>query len=573
MADPHPGEMILYDDILPPLLDNSYRMSITTDVSIAGAPQPLNSRDAFFNVEGPRFSLSPTEVGGVFPPRNGHGAFSESIPHIAILRRTLPWERELDPQNLIGTPSLIPNVPPPQGQVPWMALLLFEEGEYTLLQNQPLEQVVPADVFQRLGSPANIRCDAIEASLDLVNAILPSKEELQLLAHVRHVNKDDRELSIEGSKGFFAVVMGSRLPNENAKCRACLVSLEERSDLVSKDPPANELVFGGFFPGEFVAEDAQAAHAQSAAAHPAVVAATPAVAAASARDVAIARSRPGVIGIGTRFFFNTRLVLLYSWQFQTIGTGSFRDLMQGVDVGLIGKVANPGHPPLTDTCHLPISVDDRAGVPEKVLYRGPLVPFQLTRDTLGPYHSADQARRVTPETGAEDISYACAFETGRLLASADPRLAQELMRWRREAYKQSSRGDSVSQVQSALNMTQQVDLHLPVIPILAQTAVARIASGAGPIADPTGIDKIKDVIGLNPIAVQKAYNLPSVSAAVNMLGGDAGALGAVVTTQPQTSRPATTIDAVAADSASLAHLTAARDRILNNTAAKLGGKP
>jgi hypothetical protein len=563
MADPNPGEMILYDDILPPLLDNSYRISVSTEVSISGAAQPLNSRDAFFNVEGPRFSLSPTEVGGVFPPRNGHGAFSESIPHIALLRRTLPWERELDPQNLIGTPSLIPNTPPPQGQVPWLALLLFEEGEYTLLQNQPLEQVVPADVFRRLGSPANITCDAIEASLDLVTSILPSKEELQLLAHVRHVNKDDRELSIEGSNGYFAVVMGSRLPNENAKCRACLVSLEERSDLVSKDPPANEPVFGRFFPSELAVEGA----------HPADTRPAAPVAGSAARDFAVSRSRPGVVGIGTRFFFTTRLVLLFSWQFQTIGTGSFRDLTQGVDVGLIGKVANPGHPPFTDTCHLPISIDDRAGVPEKVLYRGPLVPFQLTRDTLGPYHSADQARRVTPETGAEDVSYACAFETGRLLASADPRLAQELMRWRREAFKQSARGDSVSQVQSALNMTQQIDLNLPVVPFLTQAAVARIVSGAGPIADPTGLDKIKDVIGLNPNAVQKAYNLPSVAAAVAMLGGDAGALGAVVSTPPQTARPATTIDAVAADTASLDHLSAARDRILNNTAAKLGGKP
>jgi hypothetical protein len=147
------------------------------------------------------------------------------------------------------------------------------------------------------------------------------------------------------------------------------------------------------------------------------------------------------------------------------------------------------------------------------------------------------------------------------------------MRWRREAYKQSARGDSVAQVHSALNMTQQIDLHQPVVPILAQAAVARIASGAGPIADPYGIDKIKSVIGLNPDAVQQAYNLPSRDAAIAMLGGDAGALGVTVSPPAQTARPATTIDAVAADAASLANLTAARDRILNNTAAKLGGKP
>ena len=573
MADPKPGEMILYDDILPPLFDNSYRMSVSTGVTIGGVVQPLNSRDGFFNIEGPRFSLSPTEVGGVFPPRNGHGAFSESIPHIAILRRTLPWERKLDPQNRITTPALIPGVPPPQGQVPWLALLLFDEGEYTLLQKQPLEQVVPHQVFLDLGSPAGISCDAIEASLDLVTSILPSQEELQLLAHVRHVNKDDRELSIEGSDGYFAVVMGSRLPNENAKCRACLVSLEARYDLVSADPPPNASRFEEvLFTDQIDLAEAHPAAPQPAP-PPGLTASSFVAASAAARESAISRSRPGISLGGIRIHFNTRLVLLFSWQFQTIGTGSFRDLMQGVDVGLIGKVANPGHPPLTDTCHLPVSVDDRAGVPEKVLYRGPLVPFQLTRDPLGPYHSADQARRVTPETGAEDISYACAFETGRLLASADPRLAQELMRWRREAYKQSARGDSVSQVHSALNMTAKIDLHLPVVPVLAQAAVASLASGAGPIADPYGIDKIESVIGLNPDAVQKAYNLPSRDAAIAMLGGDAAALGAVVSAPVQTVRATTTIEAVAADSASLANLASARDRILNNTAAKLGGKP
>jgi hypothetical protein len=122
-------------------------------------------------------------------------------------------------------------------------------------------------------------------------------------------------------------------------------------------------------------------------------------------------------------------------------------------------------------------------------------------------------------------------------------------------------------------MTAKIDLHLPAVPVLAQAAVASLASGAGPIADPYGIDKIESVIGLNPDAVQKAYNLPSRDAAIAMLGGDAAALGAVVSAPVQTVRATTTIEAVAADSASLANLASARDRILNNTAAKLGGKP
>jgi hypothetical protein len=559
MADPQPGEMVLYDDILPPLLDNSYRMTVETDVSIDGTPQPLAAKDSFFDVEGPRFSLSPTEVAGVFPPRNGHGPFHDAMPHIAITRRTLPWERDLDPRNIIGTPTPVPGVPPPIGKVPWLALLLFEDGEYKLLQNVPLEQVVPQAVFRNLGSPQNITCDAIEAPLSLVTSIMPSKEELQLLAHVRRVNKDDRELSIEGSDGYFAVVMGSRLPSDNAKCRACLVSLEERSDLVSKDPPPIATSASGVVGSVGVLETA-------------VIERT-AVANAALIPGRVSEFRSDLL-VSSAVFLNptTRLVLLHSWPFQTMGMGTFRELMQTIDVGMIGAVKNPGHPPLTDTCHLKMELQDRAGVPEQVLYRGPLVPFELTRDKLGPYHSADQARRVSPESGAEDISYAGAFEAGRLLAAADPRMGQELMRWRREAYKQSSRADSVTMVHADLNIATAIDLHAPVTPVLTAKVVQSVTSGAGPIADAYGLDKIKGVIGLNPDALQRAFKLPSREAAVAMLGGDAGALGAVVATPEKTVREATTIDAVATDTVGLQRLEQARRQALDNAAVKLGVK-
>jgi hypothetical protein len=215
--------MILYDYIKPPLLDGQYRMNVETDVNIASAPQPLDAKDAFFNVEGPRFSLSPIEVSAVVPPRNSHGAFDSALPHIALGRRTLPWERALA-QTLVqsndGTPY------------PWLALVLFEEGEYELRTNQLLEDVVPADVFNRLGRPQNVHCDAIEADEQLLRSILPMPSELQLLTHVRQVNVEDRELSAGDSGGFFAVVMANRIPSPGVRHRACLVSVEERTDLL-----------------------------------------------------------------------------------------------------------------------------------------------------------------------------------------------------------------------------------------------------------------------------------------------------------------------------------------------------
>ena len=153
--------------------------------------------------------------------------------------------------SLIGTPTRAagdpasPNPNPPQdgqpqtyGPAPWLALLLFEEGEYALNHNVPLQNAVPADVYQRLNPPAGITCDTVQASLGLVSSFLPSLEELTLLAHVRQVNVDDRELNSGSSDGWFSVVMSNRLPAPGAKYRACLVSLEERTDLVSANPPA-----------------------------------------------------------------------------------------------------------------------------------------------------------------------------------------------------------------------------------------------------------------------------------------------------------------------------------------------
>ncbi len=201
--------------------------------------------------------LSATEVGAVFPPNNGHGGFDEAIPHIALLRRTLPWERVLTSQPaLIGTPTRAAGDPRPRirvrrrmattyGPAPWLALLLFEDGEYQLNHNVPLQNAVPADVYKRLDPPAGITCDTVQASLSLVNSLLPSLEELTLLAHVRQVNVEDRELNSGSSDGWFSVVMSNRLPAPGGKYRACLVSLEERTDLVKANPPEVAQIFCG----------------------------------------------------------------------------------------------------------------------------------------------------------------------------------------------------------------------------------------------------------------------------------------------------------------------------------------
>jgi hypothetical protein len=595
MADPRVGEMILYDYIRPPLVGGDYRLRVTTEVTIANDIQPLDGQDFFFNVEGPRFSLAPNEVAGVFPPRGGHGAFDAALPHVALGRRTLPWERPLADAY---------TAPPGQTPFPFLALVLLDTTECEIKRNMALEDVVPAAVFQRLGRPAGIRCDAVEADERLLRDILPMPDELQLLTHVRRVNVDDRELAAGDSDGYFAVVMGNRIPRPGATYMACLVSVEERTDLL---PTTDVVVVGGFdhFIDPALVEIATASALSPSSLGTSITAADAdrlvrvepnAVTAKNVlgnvslptadtgddderadrlRDFRLSgdafakKSKQQVDLASVSLHPKARLVLLHSWTFTCEGDGTFRELMQRLDVGMIGDVDAASKLAVTDTGHLQISVTDRLGAPEQSWYRGPLVSQPLTRDPLGPYHSADQARRVVAETGAENISYASAFEVGRLLAAADARLAQELMRWRRGAFRSSSRQTNIDLLRVAMRLTAIVDPLDPVALRYSVNVLTKIASGVGRLVDPHGIDVVLASPLLGPEMVARAFGLETPDAAARLLGADVLPTQPIVGAEP--AAPLLTLDAVLGDREGVAHLRAERMRAIDNATITIRG--
>ncbi|HXU63487.1 MAG TPA: hypothetical protein VN962_17435 [Polyangia bacterium] len=545
MSSPAPGTLTLYDDVEPPLQAGAYRATATTTVSVRGADQSLQSQ-RYFQVESPRFALPPSEIVACYPPRNGHGAFHLSVPHIVLRRRTLPWERALDRGGRIPAPAHAPNEQAPRGRTPWMALLLLDDGEGQLLQNVALEEVVPADVFQRLGAPSGVRCDALEIERPLLASLLPSLEEVRLLAHAREVSSDGRAL--DAGDGFYAVVMANRLPQVGARHRVCLVSLEERSDLVAANPPA-------------VASDGIVN-----------------VSIASAGLLAVAVAPP--TGIRTRDLRGfhipirplgaARLVVLTSWTFEG-GDASFPDLMRGLDVGLFGLPADGGGPPLADTGHLPMTLEDRAGVTQTVWYRSPLVPQEVARDTAGPYHAADQARRVSPETGAEDITYAAAFEVGRLLCAADARAVADLARWRRLGHREATRGRTLDQAAARLSMDAALAADLPTAPapVLAVAALQRTATAAVPRADVSGLSGVK-VAGLDAAAVADAWALATPAASAVLAPRPiTAAVATTLTGAPTAAPPPAVTSAADVESA----VTEGLDRLVEAHDARLAPAP
>jgi hypothetical protein len=467
---------------------------------------------------------------------------------------------------------------------PFLALVLLEQSECTLLRNQPLTDVVPPAVLQRLGRPAGIRCDAVEADEQLLRNILPMPEELRLLTHVRQVNVDDRELSAGDSDGYFAVVMGNRIPHDGGSYVACLVSVEERTDLLPTTDTTQPGGGGVFDNLEFTAMSEPAELAPSvlgtqvtAAAADAmrlVAKGTPDRQLGPASPIGSASSVANLEAVAApsaaerqRFAVGSvvlhpraRLVLLHSWTFTCEGTGTFRQLMQGLDVGMMGEVDPASKLAVTDTGHIKIDVIDRLGAPEESWYRGPLVSQPLTRDALGPYHSADQARRVAAETGAENISYASAFEVGRLLAAADARLAQELMRWRRGSFRASARDSSIGLLQVAMRLTEVLDPIDPVALRYSLDVLTKITAGIVAPADPLGIDLALASPLLQPERVARAFGLETVDDARVLLGEDPGLTRPVKVVRPE--RVLSTLDELMEDAVGRAALADVRERAI-----------
>ncbi|MCB9546847.1 MAG: hypothetical protein H6706_13465 [Myxococcales bacterium] len=564
-----PGHMNLYDRMDPPLRPGDYRLDVSTAVALStkGA-SPLPGESRYLRVEGPRFSLLPQEVAGVFPPRNAVGIFEDALPQVVLGRRTLAWEREADEAGKVVA-GAGPEPPLPDGKPPWLALLLFSEAELpdTAVRRQvDLTTVLPPEVRQTLGLSADertLKVDAIDVDAGLLSAILPGLDELQMLTHVREVSVEDRELSAGDSDGWFTVVMGNRLPAPG-KWRACLVSLEGRDDVFNYQPPAadglhladlvgllatadvalpgreppiggrpiggrpiGERPIGELQPLERPIGERPIREGRAAAEREAVLArARLDVEVEAAARIGPDRARLG--GLAPRLVLPPRkqLILLHSWSFECEAGASFQELCRGLDVGLFSEI-RPGAGPapvVTDTGHLALQLTDRAGGDQLAWYRGPLVPWPVTRDPRGPYHSADQCRRISPETGLEDVAYAAAFEVGRLLAAADARLAQELMRWRRRTFRRSVLLDVRRDLRAALAMVGGLDERLG--PRLAARLTGALLGPGRPFSDPFELGAIRPAEGLQPELLARAWRLASPEQAAELLGpariGEAG---------------------------------------------------
>ena len=380
--------MIFYDNYEAPLTAGGYRLVLQQTVSLEGEEPRHYYRDQPFEVLAPRYSIDADEIQASFPPSGGVADYANILPHLVLGSRNLPWEREvwLDKKG-----------------EPWLALLVLSEQDIldghvvsktgTVADLKPHrpddlhgDDALLVDWFQldELGSvmlPRFTRTEDIntpvrllDMDLELFRKVCPSRKELPLLAHIRHVDTADKVPLEMVADGEFSVLVANRFPPLGANT-VYLISLEGWHELL--DTPATT---------------------------------TP------------PHSR-------------LRLIVLSSWSFVNNPTGhdTFGGLMKQLkkNANLFGvSLPNTSGNEYVDRAlkraYVPLDYKPLESTATFAWYRGPLTPLRRNPLALTTFERADAAMIFDSGKGIMDVSYACAWELGRLLALSSPAFVKGL---------------------------------------------------------------------------------------------------------------------------------------------------
>jgi hypothetical protein len=331
-------------------------------------------------IDGPRVQLNADDIAGVYPAPGSEESSDEFLPHIALKRRTLPWERfgvDLDNAN------------------PWLAVVVFKESELKATTSKnpanppPKGEPQPASVSQiqamdpagfnilspQLGNSTQLT--VLYVRNDIWNSARPAQQDLKFLTHIRRTSN-------AAASSDAAIVISNRLPdagpvNSTDKPEmhtACVISLEGRSDLMNR--PSNN-------------------------------------------DVAA-------------------LVVLHHWKFRPSKGGDFEQVIRSIRLqpnggvlrfGNVTAKANPA--PLSAGFDALLNTDGffRDPLPHtqagNVSWRSPLRPFTppARSDGFAIRPAAEEFANPNPNIPL-DYSHATAFELGRLLALSNPGILEDL---------------------------------------------------------------------------------------------------------------------------------------------------
>jgi hypothetical protein len=361
---------------LPHLKAGKYEIEISQELKINKHPEATYKQTKTFYIASERFTLPLQSIHSVFPPESSvEEDYSTVLPHIVLTRSTLPWERKAGSDN----------------KVPWLALLLFhEEDKLDGIEKLNLKDARNdhkfqfSDRFPPEAQEQEENISIIKIPDDLIAEIIPSEDELKLLAHVRQVSQPIKS----DQKTELAVIIGNRLPQPGRNI-VHLVSLENYFTSESdRSKPAKQYKYKHFV---------------------------------SLKSWEFQCNKDG----SENRFKN----LLTNLNRDKPGANTLRRPKQEANEDA-EKYLSQGYVPAIH--HLRNS--------EKTIswYRGPLLPGHnqgTIPSGVFPVPAADQLLRYFTEIDMFDVSYAAAYQLGQLLALQDKRFSVSLYNWKRQQFR------------------------------------------------------------------------------------------------------------------------------------------
>lgn len=368
------SDITFYDNYEAPLPAGSYRIVLQQTVSLEGDPARHYYRDQKFAILAPRYAIEADEIQARFPPSGGTADYRNTLPHLVLGSRNLPWERR-----------------PGAAGEPWLALLVVSEQDMldgkAVFKTGTIADLVPRSKTEWWRSDAagdvllpkfereedtNTPVRLLDLNLDTFRKLCPSRKELPFLAHIRKVDTADKVPLEMVADGEFSVLVANRFPPLGANT-VYLISLEGWTELLDTTTPK-----------------------------------TPS---------------------------RVRLITLGNWSFinDPNGHDTFGGLMKQLSqnskvfgITLPGSSGEAYVDKALERGYVPLDYKPVGSTPSFAWYRGPLSPLRRNPLTQTVFERADAAMIFDTGKGILDVSYASAWELGRLLALSSPAFVKGL---------------------------------------------------------------------------------------------------------------------------------------------------
>ncbi|MEM9685981.1 MAG: hypothetical protein AAF934_03565 [Bacteroidota bacterium] len=434
----------------PALESGEYR--VTIDQTLDDTGSKISSQNyqitKTFYVSGERFHILPEHIKSAFPPPHSLGAHSNVFPHLMLSRNTLPWEREAVP----GATA-----------TPWMALLVIHESEAgdvteatvtlsDLTTASSVSPFFPGISDLEPGQTSDMKVAVVDIKKSLLDQILPDQQALNFLTHIRQgKDGDTSNATIVGED--LAVLIANRLPESGATSTVYLVSLEDR------------YAVGGTFDHDANAGDDDMIrlvklHSWSFTSTEHFKISTTFLDKASDLSSAIKtklevlkdqefftradfeNALTGDAGLSAQEFSDNEAAI-----FADFAYGDFAMILKHLDrttetlrLPDVNATANP----YLQSGFYPLPHKLRGGEQTVSWYHGPLSPDSNAESISFPAEGSDALLRYYEAISMFDVSYAAAWELGRLLALQNTRFSTELYQWKRSYAKAVARQDQIT---------------------------------------------------------------------------------------------------------------------------------